>query len=326
MRGSYSCRCSATWNGQRMATQKLVCTMPKKWLHLWPNSSQDIGVARVRKYVVDRKFQGTSRNMEVLPHCSWLTYSSVIRPPDISSDRAIIAWTVGEMWKHYNFLCTSENKKIPIKSILVSNLQGICQWYEMRIRYLHREERKTKSKSIPNLSSWHWLRKKKKRNVPQARGDPMLHPTENRETLIRRTSEQASFASGGTWTIVHHQWIWYGWKQFYSFTQRMTGIEVFKFAGTLVIEVQEPSQQPWNPKPWVRTSRGIDKYAQQFLPTETYHQHSEAASSQQSVSCGWPRVGVRGGHSPVRYKLRQGQSLYQLVSVSEFWNQSQPKH
>ena len=38
----------------------------------------------------------------------------------------------------------------------------------------------------------------------------------------------------------------------------VTGIEVFKSAGTLVIEVQAPSQQPGRSKPWVPISRGIE--------------------------------------------------------------------
>ena len=66
----------------------------------------------------------------------------------------------------------------------------------------------------------------------------------------------------------------------------VTGIEVFRSAGTLVIEVQVPSQQPGNEKSWVRTSRVIGQCARQFTPTETDHRNLEAVSSQQSMSCG----------------------------------------
>ena len=48
--------------------------------------------ARVRKYVVERKSSNFNDN-GILPHCRWLTYSGVTFPPDISSDRTIIAWT-----------------------------------------------------------------------------------------------------------------------------------------------------------------------------------------------------------------------------------------
>ena len=43
--GSSSCLCSTTLDGQRKARQKLVCTMPQKWQHLRPISSQDTGAS-----------------------------------------------------------------------------------------------------------------------------------------------------------------------------------------------------------------------------------------------------------------------------------------
>ena len=45
MREPYSCVCSTTLNGQREATQKPVCTVPKKWQHLRHNLSQDTGAS-----------------------------------------------------------------------------------------------------------------------------------------------------------------------------------------------------------------------------------------------------------------------------------------
>ena len=82
----------------------------------------------------------------------------------------------------------------------------------------------------------------------------------------------------------------------------MTGIEVCRSAGTLVIAVQVPSQQTGNSKSWVRISRGIEQYEGQFIPTQTDHPNLEAASSQQSTSCGRLRAQVTGGHSPVTYE------------------------
>ena len=72
----------------------------------------------------------------------------------------------------------------------------------------------------------------------------------------------------------------------------VTGIEVFESAGTLVIEVLIPSQQPGNEKSWVRMSRGIGQHARQIVSTETDHPNSEAVSSQQSTTCGRPRKQV----------------------------------
>ena len=42
------------------------------------------------------------------------------------------------------------------------------------------------------------------------------------------------------------------------------GLEVFKSAGALVIEVQVPSHQPGNSKSWVGTSRGNEQYSRHF--------------------------------------------------------------
>ena len=106
MRGSYSCLCSTTLNGQRKEIPKLVCTMPKKWQHLRPNSSQDHWHVQVSYF-----------------------------PPDVSSDRAMIVLTDGERWgSYYHFQDTLENNKILISTILASKLfciyNRIWQWYE----------------------------------------------------------------------------------------------------------------------------------------------------------------------------------------------------
>ena len=45
MRWSCSCLCSMTLDGHRKALQKHDCTVPKKWQHLRPNSSQDAGAS-----------------------------------------------------------------------------------------------------------------------------------------------------------------------------------------------------------------------------------------------------------------------------------------
>ena len=111
-----------------------------------------------------------------------------------------------------------------------------------------------------------------------------------------------------------------GWKQFYSFVQRIlnakhslksrlpailnhhvrigrvAGIEVFNSAGTLVIQVFVPLRQPGTSKSWVRMSRRTEQYARQFTPTETEHQNFGAVLSPQSSSCGRPRAQTQSYH------------------------------
>ena len=85
-----------------------------------------------------------------------------------------------------------------------------------------------------------------------------------------------------------------------SRSDRVTGIEVFKSAGTVVIEVQVPSQRVGNTKSWAQISRGIEQNAPQPHLTGTDHQISEAATSLPSTSCGRPRAQETVGNSPVR--------------------------
>ena len=182
--------------------------------------------------------------------------------------------------------------------------------------------------------------------MPLARSDSLLQLTENRETPIRETSEQAAFArtveigqfyianesvmDGNSSTLICIVVLrttefskFEISKQFLLIMLKIgpvTGIEEFKSAGTLVIEVLVPSQQPGNSKSWVRVTRGIEQYARQCIPAETDHQNIEAASSQQSKSCGRPRVQETGGTLPVTDKAALKQSSHQFASVSEFGN------
>ena len=55
--------------------------------------------ARVRKYVVERKLQRTSRNMRLVALQMVDIFKCQTSPPDISSDRPIITWTVEERRK-----------------------------------------------------------------------------------------------------------------------------------------------------------------------------------------------------------------------------------
>ena len=185
--------------------------------------------------------------------------------------------------------------------------------------------------------------------MPQARSDSMLQLTENRETLIRETSEHAAFArtveigqfyianetvvDANSSTLICRECS----EPLNSQGSRLqsvlngrvkigpvTGIEVFKSARTLVVEVQVPSQQSGNSKSWVRISRGIEQHARHCILAETDHQHIEAAS-QQSMRCGRPRVKSTGGTLPVRDKAALKQSSHQFAPVNEFGNGSPHK-
>ena len=74
-------------------------------------------------------------------------------------------------------------------------------------------------------------------------------------------------------------------------------VKIGPVTGTLVIEVQVPGQK----KSWVRISRGIEQYAQQFIPTDTDHQ----------------RFCIPVVTTVV--KLHPSQSIFRLDSVNENW-------
>ena len=92
----------------------------------------------------------------------------------------------------YHFKGTLEKKKILIKIIFASKLHcvynRICQWYETENLVLTPRRDEEQIDLDPEQST---LITQKHRKMPQARGDSMLQLTENRETLIRRASEQA---------------------------------------------------------------------------------------------------------------------------------------
>ena len=74
--------------------------------------------ARVRKHVVERKFQRTSRKMRWCRMANGSHFQVSHFSPDISSDRATATWTVeGRTKGNYHFQCTFDNKKILIRSM-----------------------------------------------------------------------------------------------------------------------------------------------------------------------------------------------------------------
>ena len=149
MKGSDSCLCSTALNGQGKAEQKPVCIL--HGTHLKPGHWCFLEPARVRKYVVDRNFQRTSRNMRFYrvadgSHVQVSDFTS-----NISSDTAILAWKGG---RNYRPQGAYENKKLRLKTMtmLASNLPCITLEFasgmRLKIRYSHRQERKTENTSI----------------------------------------------------------------------------------------------------------------------------------------------------------------------------------
>ena len=74
-----------------------------------------------------------------------------------------------------------------------------------------------------------------------------------------------------------------------------TGIEVFDSVGTLVTEAHVLSRQPGKSRSWVRISRGLEQHARQLIYfTEIEHPNSGAVFSPQSSS--WGRAQTQGEH------------------------------
>ena len=104
--------------------------------------------------------------------------------------------SIGQLRKggrSYHFQCTFEIKTILINTMLASNLpcmyNRICQRYELAnlVPTPRRAEDEEQTDLEPVQLT---LITQKQRNVPQGRGGSTIHLTENRETLVRRTSDR----------------------------------------------------------------------------------------------------------------------------------------
>ena len=310
MKGSCSCRCSTTLGGQREAIQKSVCTTPKTWQHVQPNPNQDTGASNGPR----QKIRGGTpiptnlkENM-ILSHCRSLTYLVVILLLPLSSppyfqrqhhDR-LDSW--GREEEITTFQDTFDNTRFSSKpywqAVYFAFTIKFASGMRLKMRYLHREDRKKKSKSISTPTSYHYYVKTtgKCHKLETTRCYKSLRIARRWFTGVPNNSGENSEPK-------------YSWDSRFRAilndhvkTAVVTGIEVFQSAGTLAIEVKIPSQQSGNMKCWVRISRGIEQYARQFIPSETDHPNLEAAASQQSISCGRPRAQGIGGNSTVRYE------------------------
>ena len=237
MRGSHSRPCSKTFNGWRKATQKLVCTVPKKWQPLGPTSSQDTGASCGPRH----KIRGGTETPGCRIQVSFF-------PPDTSSDRAIIAWTVRQGWRNFHFQGTLEKNKILNKTILASNFTMYSHLNLPVVWHWKSGTYTEKSKSISIPSNWHWLR---------------------HNTLIRRAFEGAvcarsvenwqlyiineSVMNGNSSTLLGAENTQsQGILKIRDYKQFLTaGIEVFESAEIFVKELPVPSRQAGNSKSWV---------------------------------------------------------------------------
>ena len=273
--------------------------------------------ARVRTFVVERTFQRTSRKMKhYLIADGWHVQVWHV-PPDVSSDRATVAWTVEEkkkwpfpMYVREQEVSHQDHTGKQFTLYLQKNLPVVWDWkpviYTENIGRRRANRFRTRAVAANNATS-------SRRLVVTTHGESWDADSESWRTgrtvdngqsyttnesvvdgnsstpLCRECSEPKNSLVVRVQAVDDHGKI-----------RPVNGIEVFKSAGTLVIEVQVPSQQPGSSESWVRISRRTEQYARQCVPAETDHQHPEAASSLQSISCGRPRAQETGGNSPVR--------------------------
>ena len=204
----------------------------------------------------------------------------------------------------------------------------------LKIRYQQREERKTKSKSISSPCNWHWLRKKQ-RNMPSSRRLVVTTHRESRDADSESFRTSSICQNGGTWTISTLTMNLF-WKETVLLleaenTQNQASLKVRNYKQFLPM-MSRSDQWPeakysnlyelwWLKYMYRHNNREIRnwKCARQFNPTETDHQHSEAASSQHSVSCGRPRAQGTGGNSPARYKAAPKPKLVSVGFSQRIW-------
>ena len=184
--GWFSCQCSTTSNGQRKESQKPVCTMPKKWHHLRPNSSRDIGAS----WSPHQKLHGrTPRKMR---YCriadGWHVQVSPTRYFHRQNQCRLDSW--GEDEEITKVLSTT--RRFSSRPYW----QAVCHVFTIAFASGMRglTARRVEDEEQIDLDLEQLTKITQKKKVSQARGDSMLQLTENRETVIRKAFEQASFA------------------------------------------------------------------------------------------------------------------------------------
>ena len=170
--------------------------------------------ARVSKDVVERIADGWHIQVSQLP-------------PDISSDRAILAWTVEERTEQLPFPTYMRKKKED--SHHYHDGQAICCVFttefssDMRLKNLVLMPRKDEDEEHidpePEQLTFDYAEK-----AENATSSKRLVATTHREP---RNADSQSSRTGricpnyADWTILHHRWVCYGWKQLHSFLHRI---------------------------------------------------------------------------------------------------------
>ena len=199
MRGSHSCLCSTTWNGQRKTIRNLFAQRQRSGSTCDPIQARTLVLlgARVRKIRGGTEIPTNLKENEMVSHGKmvdiFLCHTShpifpATGPPSL-----------GQLRKGRKATTFSK-----VHSTTRRFSSGAC-WQaiycvftvEFAIRMTLRNQvltsRTEKHEDHIDLEPEHLtLLTQKQRNMPQARGDSLLQLTENHETLIRKASEQAS--------------------------------------------------------------------------------------------------------------------------------------
>ena len=274
-KGSYSCQCSKTMNGQRKVIQ----------IQIWTNNTKKVAAfagnvrirtlvfpwACVREDAVERESQRSTKNIE---YCriavGWLcsttlngqrraiqtsvlhnakevaAFATQFKPwhwcfletasentSDVSSDRGIIAWTVEERMNKFNtpkvHSRTRRCSAIPFCRQSTKYFQShlpVVWDRNFGTHTLKSEEEEEVIEIDPEQLTIITQKKRAEHVTSSRRLDAETHcESRNADSQGFRKDRMSQNVEIGQ--FLHHGWICYGWKQFYSFMQRILRAQEF---------------------------------------------------------------------------------------------------
>ena len=144
-----------TWAWQMTATRRSVGTMPEKWKHVRHGKSQDTGAFSRRRHKTRgvTEIPPNSKDNVILSHCRWLRNSCVTlhKPNFQRQNHYRLAGWGSERFLSYFSTSWSFKPRPHWQATYNVCLIEFAKGMRLKIRYVHREQRKTKSKSISNL-------------------------------------------------------------------------------------------------------------------------------------------------------------------------------